>query len=70
MHEDDVPYTKNIAISNEVAAEVRKVLDMILTRPILDFLVRYFVTKVNWFGRPSQMISFQDTNLFICYRID
>ena len=70
MHEDDVPHVKNIAISNEVAAEVRKVLDMMLARPILDFLVRYYVTKVNWFSTPSQMVSFQDTDLFICHRID
>ncbi|KAK3178714.1 hypothetical protein OEA41_000851 [Lepraria neglecta] len=47
VHEDDSPDAKDIAISNEIAAEVRKALDMMLSRPILDFLVRYFVTKVN-----------------------
>ncbi|KAK3933640.1 hypothetical protein QBC46DRAFT_401584 [Diplogelasinospora grovesii] len=46
--EDDSPDAKDIAISNDIEAEVRKGLDMMLSRPILDFLVRYFVTEVNW----------------------
>ncbi|KAL8943099.1 MAG: hypothetical protein Q9216_001299 [Gyalolechia sp. 2 TL-2023] len=66
-----VPYAKNIIISDEVAAQVRRVLEMMmLGRPILDFLVRYFVTEVNWFGTPSQVIPFQDADLFTSHRID
>ena len=56
VHEGDSPDAKDIAISNKIEAEVRKALDMMLGRPILDFLVRYFVTKVNWFGSLSLMI--------------
>ena len=52
VHEDAVPHTKDIVISKDVRTEVRKVLDMMLTRPIYDFLVRYFMTEVNWFGAP------------------
>lgn len=37
-----------MAISNETMAEVSKVLDKMLSRPILDFLIGYFVAKVNW----------------------
>lgn len=47
--EDDSPDARNIAISTETAAEVRKSLNVMLNRSIIDFLVRYFVTKVNWF---------------------
>ncbi|TGJ78766.1 hypothetical protein E0Z10_g9994 [Xylaria hypoxylon] len=48
LHEEDNPDAKNITISNETAIEVRKTLNMMLGRPILDILVRYFVTTVNW----------------------
>lgn len=48
-HGDDVPNTQDAPISNEVVAETRKTLDKMLSRPILDFLVRYFVTNVNWY---------------------
>ncbi len=53
--EDDSPDARDIAISSEVAAEVRKTLKSMLSRSILDFLVRYFVTKVNWFDTLSQV---------------
>jgi len=56
VHEDDSPDAKDIVISNEVATKVRKTLDMMPSRPILDFLVRYFVTEVNWFGLLSHII--------------
>ncbi|AEO71469.1 uncharacterized protein THITE_21761, partial [Thermothielavioides terrestris NRRL 8126] len=32
----------------EIEAEVRKRLDRMPSRPIIDFLVQYFMTKVNW----------------------
>ncbi|KAL8893612.1 MAG: hypothetical protein Q9192_005097 [Flavoplaca navasiana] len=46
--ENDSPEATDIPISTETSVEVRKTLDMMLSRPILDFLVRYFVTTVNW----------------------
>lgn len=39
-HEDDVLDAQDAPISNEIAAEVRKTLDKMLSRPILDFSVR------------------------------
>ena len=62
MPEDDAPRAKKIAIPNKLAAEIGKVMDSMLSRPILDFLTRYFVTQVNWFGAQSQ-ISVPNTDL-------
>ena len=55
--ENDSPEAANIAIPIETAVEVRKILDLMPSRSILDLLVRYFVTKVNWFASLSHAIS-------------
>lgn len=46
--EEDSPDAKDIPLPAELKIEVRKRLDVMLGRPIIDFLVRYFVAKVNW----------------------
>lgn len=46
--EDDKADIKDNAIPSEIEARVRKTLDMMPSRRIIDFLVRYFVTEVNW----------------------
>ena len=47
--EDDGADTRDTTISGETVAQVRKALDMMPNRQIIDFLVRYFVTEVNWY---------------------
>lgn len=54
--EHDSPDATDIAISDETAVEVRKTLHLMLSRPIIDFLVRYFVANVNWFASLSQTV--------------
>jgi len=48
--EYDCSDVKDKILSAGMEARVRKILDSMLDRPIIDFLVRYFVTKVNWFA--------------------
>ncbi|RDW72890.1 hypothetical protein BP6252_06797 [Coleophoma cylindrospora] len=48
VHEDESPDAKDIAVTDEIMVEVRKALSTMLSRQILDFLVRYFVAEVNW----------------------
>ncbi|KAG8158489.1 hypothetical protein KVR01_011611 [Diaporthe batatas] len=38
----------DIPMPAEIEAEVRKTLQMMLPRPVIDVLVRYFVAEVNW----------------------
>lgn len=38
----------DIPLPAELEAEVRKALQMMLPRPVIDVLVRYFVAEVNW----------------------
>jgi len=40
---------KDLSITAETEAEVQKTLEKMPSRPILDFMVRYFVAEVNWF---------------------
>ncbi|PCG93834.1 Hypothetical protein PENO1_081430 [Penicillium occitanis (nom. inval.)] len=39
---------KDQELSNETVADVQQILDRMPERPILDFLMRYFVAEVNW----------------------
>ncbi|KAI1821335.1 hypothetical protein F4861DRAFT_533020 [Xylaria intraflava] len=48
IHEDDSPEARDIPIPETVEAEVRKWLEGMVSRPIIDFLIRHFVSKVNW----------------------
>ncbi|EAQ84246.1 hypothetical protein CHGG_10650 [Chaetomium globosum CBS 148.51] len=45
--EDDRADLKDKPVPSEVEAQVRKTLEMMPSRRIIDFLVRYFVTEVN-----------------------
>ncbi|KAH6848031.1 hypothetical protein B0I37DRAFT_391681 [Chaetomium sp. MPI-CAGE-AT-0009] len=45
--EDERADLKDKAIPAEIEAQVRKVMEMMPSRRIIDFLVRYFVTEVN-----------------------
>lgn len=40
--------TTEITLPAEIQAEVHKTLQMMLPRPIIDALIRYFVADVNW----------------------
>ncbi|CAI7591009.1 unnamed protein product [Penicillium glandicola] len=40
------------ALSNQDDAEIQQCLDKIPDRPILDFILKYFVREVNW-GSPN-----------------
>lgn len=46
-HENNHDATE-IPLLAEMEAEVRKTLQTMLPRPIIDVLVRYFVAEVNW----------------------
>ncbi|KAI1490985.1 hypothetical protein F5X96DRAFT_633628 [Biscogniauxia mediterranea] len=39
---------RDLSVSKEIAAQVQKTLEDMPSRPILDFLIQYFVAEVNW----------------------
>ncbi|RYP58217.1 hypothetical protein DL769_009054 [Monosporascus sp. CRB-8-3] len=48
-HEDETSHNgKNLAVPYETAMIAQKLFDAMPNRPILDFLVRYFVAEVSW----------------------
>ncbi|ROW10882.1 hypothetical protein VPNG_05314 [Cytospora leucostoma] len=64
--EEDSPDAEDIHLPVELEAEVRKRLDVMLGRPIIDFLVRYFVATVNWITSVAE-VEFAILVLRICY---
>lgn len=48
LPDEDTHDSVDTPMPAEIEAEVRKTLQMMLPRPVIDVLVRYFVAEVNW----------------------
>jgi hypothetical protein len=48
LHDNDANGTEDAIIPPDIAESIQSTLEKMPSRPILDFLVRYFVNHVNW----------------------
>ncbi|KAI9705769.1 MAG: hypothetical protein M1820_005017 [Bogoriella megaspora] len=56
VHEDDSPDPKDIIVPSASATDAHKTMEKMMDRPILDFLVRFFVAEVNWLGSSANVV--------------
>jgi hypothetical protein len=48
LHDNDANGTEDSILPPDIAESIQSTLEKMPSRPILDFLVRYFVNHVNW----------------------
>jgi hypothetical protein len=48
LHDNDANGTEDSTLPPDIAESIQSTLEKMPSRPILDFLVRYFVNHVNW----------------------
>lgn len=57
LPDEDNHDSVDVPLPAEIEAEVRKTLQMMLPRPVIDVLVRYFVAEVNWLVSSAPCLS-------------
>lgn len=69
LRDDDTHDSMEIPMPAEIDAEVRKNLQMMLPRPVIDVLVRYFVAEVNWLVPSHPVRSSYSAQYFLAHML-